>query len=179
MLQTINAQDALSLIKNGEAVLIDVREPDEFKAEHIAYALSVPLSSLDEDFKFLDIPKDKTILFQCFKGTRGQTACERIEESDQCPNKIMNIEGGIEAWKENNFPIISNVSKASVGIPIMRQVQIIAGGLVAILVLLGFAGITLAFIIAGLVGTALFFAGLTGWCGLAMLLAKMPWNTKK
>ena len=176
MTKTINVKDALEMIKNGEAVLIDVREPDEFKAEHIAYAFSVPLSSLEEGFKFLDIPKDKIILFQCLKGMRGQQACERIEGLDNCQNTIMNIEGGIEAWKENNFPVIGASSNNSSGLSIMRQVQIIIGGLIAFTVALGFLGITWAFIIAGIFGGALCFAGLTGWCGLAMLLSKMPWN---
>lgn len=176
MSKTINVKDALQIIKDGKGVLIDVREADEFKAEHIAYALSVPLRSLEEGFKFLAIPTDKIIFFQCLKGTRGQQACERIEGLEQCQNTIMNIEGGIEAWKENNLPVISASCKKSSGLSIMRQVQIIVGGLVALFVLIGLSGITPAFIIAGILGGALCFAGLTGWCGLAMLLSKMPWN---
>lgn len=176
MPKTINVNDALEMIKKGDAVLIDVREPDEFKAQHIAYALSVPLSSLEEGFKFLDIPKDKTILFQCLKGARGQQACERIGNLNQCENNIMNIEGGIEAWVENNLPVIGGANKASSGISIMRQVQMIVGGFVALSVLAGFAGVETAFVIAGILGGALCFAGITGWCGLAMLLSKMPWN---
>lgn len=175
MTQIITVQDAVRKIKNGDAVLIDVREPDEFKTEHIAYALSVPLSSLESGIQMLDIPKDNAILFQCLKGSRGQMACERIQGLGECENKIMNIEGGIEAWKEASFPVI----EASIKPPklsIMRQVQIMVGFLVAICVLLGFTGGSFAFIIAGLLGGALFFAGLTGWCGVAMMLTKMPWN---
>lgn len=175
MTQTINVTDAVSLIKNGEAILIDVREADEFKNEHIAYALSVPLSSLEGGFQMLDIPKEKTILFQCLKGSRGQIACERIEGLGSCQNKIINIEGGIEAWKERGFPIISAASSAP-QISIFRQVQMIAGLLIALFVLIGFAGITLTFVLAGVIGAALFIAGLTGWCGLALVLNKMPWN---
>lgn len=71
------------------------------------------------------------------------------------------------------MPVISHSSSK---ISIFRQVQIIIGGLIALLVILGFAGFASGFIIAGLLGAALFFAGLTGWCGLAMLLSKIPWN---
>ena len=176
MTQVITVKDALEKIKVGEALLIDVREPDEFKAEHIAYALSVPLSSLEGGFQMLNIPEDKIILFQCLKGSRGQMACERIQGLGSCKNTIINIEGGIEAWKEAGLPVIGASTTTTPKLSIMRQVQMIVGFLVMLCVLLGFAGISFAFILAGVFGAALFFAGLTGWCGLAMMLAKMPWN---
>lgn len=176
MTQVITVKNALDKIKAGEALLIDVREPDEFKVEHIAYALSVPLSSLEGGFQMLNIPEDKIILFQCLKGSRGQMACERIQGLGSCKNTIINIEGGIEAWKEAGLPVIGASTTATPKISIMRQVQMIVGFLVALCVLLGFAGISFAFILAGVFGAALFFAGLTGWCGLAMMLSKMPWN---
>ena len=128
MTQGITVQDAVHKIKNGDAVLIDVREPEEFKSEHIAYALSVPLSSLEGGFQMLDIPKDKAILFQCLKGSRGQMACERIQGLGSCENRIMNIEGGIEAWKEAGLPVIGALTSTTTPkISIMRQVQIIVG----------------------------------------------------
>ncbi len=177
MTQVITVQDAVHKIKNGDAVLIDVREPDEFKAEHIAYALSVPLSTLEGGFQMLNIPKNRAILFQCLKGSRGQMACERIQGLGSCENTIMNIEGGIKAWKDAGLPVIgSSLSTKTPKISIMRQVQIIVGFLVALCVLLGFTGVSFAFILAGIFGGALFFAGLTGWCGLGMMLSKMPWN---
>lgn len=175
MIPTITVKEALDKIKTGDAILIDVREPDEFKAEHIAYALSVPLSSLEGGFQMLDIPKDKIILFQCLKGSRGQMACERIQDLGSCENTIINIEGGIEAWKEADFPVIGVTAKSH-KISVMRQVQIIVGFLITFFVLLGFAGLFFAFVLAGILGAALFFAGITGWCGLAIILSKMPWN---
>ena len=174
MTSTVTVNDAINLLKNGEAVLIDVREPDEFKAEHIAYALSLPLSNIEDGFKLLNLPDSKTILFQCLKGGRGQKACERIQGLGECKNKIVNIEGGLEAWKAEGFPVIGSNSTSK--IPIIRQVQLIVGFLITICVVLGFLGLSVAFVLAGIFGAALFFAGLTGWCGLAMLLSHMPWN---
>lgn len=175
MTESINVAQAVSMIKNDEAVLIDVREPDEFKDSHIAYAISVPLSALEGGFKMLDIPADKTILFQCLKGSRGQTACARIQGLGSCKNKIVNIEGGIEAWKSEGLPVIES-SRAQPKLSLMRQVQIIVGFLVALCVVIGLAGMTAAFVLAGFFGAALCVAGLTGWCGLATMLSKMPWN---
>ena len=176
MTQTIKATEALTMIKNGTAILVDVREPDEFKSEHIAYALSVPLGTLADTINTLDIPADKTILFQCFKGTRGEKACDLLQGLDACKNKIVNIEGGIEAWKASGLPVIYETSSPPPKVSLFRQVQVIVGFLVAFCVVLGFLGATPAFALAGIFGVALFVAGLTGWCGLAMILAKMPWN---
>lgn len=175
MTQVINVAEAIDLIKNGKAILIDVREPDEFKTEHIAYALSIPLSSLEKEFKTLDIPKDKIILFQCLKGSRGQMACERIQGLGSCQNKIMNIDGGIQAWKAHDLPVIGAENQMP-KLSIFRQVQIIVGLFIIISMLIGFTGFKTGFILALLFGAALFFAGITGWCGMAIVLAKMPWN---
>jgi hypothetical protein len=63
-------------------------------------------------------------------------------------------------------------------IAIMRQVQIAAGSLMVIFVLLGQVA-PIFRLFAALVGCGLLFAGLTGTCGMALLLARMPWNRQK
>ncbi|MFN3701005.1 MAG: YgaP-like transmembrane domain [Alphaproteobacteria bacterium] len=90
--------------------------------------------------------------------------------------EIYNLEGGITAWVEAGLPVLSPSGAGGCGISIFRQVQIIVGALVLLSVLAGFFISTSAFVLAGLFGAALMFAGLSGWCGLAMLLNKMPWN---
>ncbi len=115
MVDKVSASEALAMLKSGDAVLVDVREPDEFKSEHIAYAISVPLSSLEDSFKSLDLPADKTILFQCLKGMRGENACQIIQGSDHCNNNVVNIEGGIEAWKKSDLSSITTSDVDLVG----------------------------------------------------------------
>jgi rhodanese-related sulfurtransferase len=170
---TITPAQAKSWLLSGEAVLIDVREPDEFKAEHIAYAASMPLGSVGDLFAEMPIPSDKKVLFQCQRGGRGAKACAAVQ-STGVPNELHNIEGGIDGWKAAGFPVVT--SSAADGLSIFRQVQIVVGALVVLGVLAGFNGLTFGFVAAGLFGAALFLAGITGWCGLAMLLTKMPWN---
>ena len=172
MTQTITPKDAAKLLANGEAVLIDVREPDEFKKEHIAYANSLPLNKLETLFKQMNIPENRKLIFQCLKGGRGQKACETINSCGTCTNEIYNMSGGITAWKDVGLPTASGAKGPS----IFRQVQIIVGGLIALFVLAGYSGITPAFALAGILGAVLCFAGITGWCGLAIILKKMPWN---
>jgi rhodanese-related sulfurtransferase len=172
MTGTISAQEAAKMLAAGEAILIDVRDPDEFRAEHIAYATSLPLVNLENLIGHMHIPGDRKLIFQCLKGMRGQQACTRVKSCAICKNEIYNLEGGITAWKDAGLPVIGTSS----GFPIFRQVQVIVGSVVVLMVVLGFMGLTLGFVIAGILGAALFTAGLTGWCGLAMILTQMPWN---
>lgn len=178
MTQTITVMDALELIKNGNAILIDVREPDEFRSEHITYAMSIPLGSLRHGLESLELSPSTIILFQCLKGTRGQTACECAQKMNLPQNTIMNIEGGIKAWKENGLPIVRvSDQKQLHPVSLFKQVQIVVGFLIAFCVTIGFLmEAKSAFALAGVFGAMLLFAGITGWCGLAILLSKMPWN---
>lgn len=173
-MHTINAQDAMQLLKNDEAILIDVRSPEEFSQAHISYAKLIPLSDLSETLHSLAIPSTKKVIFQCQKGMRGAKACEQAEAMD-LPNEIINLNEGIEGWQQAGLPTLGKqASKAKR--TIMQQVQITFGVLIILLSTLAFMGISSAFILITLLGVGMLFSGLTGWCGLALLLTKMPWN---
>jgi rhodanese-related sulfurtransferase len=83
------------------------------------------------------------------------------------------LEGGVDAWAAAGLPV-SEDRKAP--LEIMRQVQIAAGSLVLVGVGLGFALHPAFFGISAFVGAGLAFAGATGFCGMARMLAAMPWN---
>lgn len=174
-MHSISVDKALSLLKSDQAILVDVREPDEFKQEHIAYAKSVPLSQIGTVFDQLQLDDTKPVLFQCQKGMRGQKACDLIQELEHYRGEVINLEGGIESWKAAGYPTIVSGAKTA-GISLMRQVQITLGALIVVFISLGFMGLNAGFVLAGIIGGALCFSGITGWCGLALLLAKMPWN---
>lgn len=177
MINTLDPVQVSSWIKNGEAVLIDVREPDEFKSEHIPCAVSLPLAKLHDIFPDLQLPAGRKVIFQCHAGTRSGKACMAMAGLGS-PDAFYSLDGGIAAWKNAGLPVITSgdSAKGPGTMSIFRQVQIIVGGLVALCVALGLAGLTAGFVIAGLLGGALFIAGITGWCGLAILLSRMPWN---
>lgn len=170
--QTISPRSAAQALSAGEAILVDVREPAEFSAQHIPLAASIPLGQLEETLLAMHIPADKKLIFQCLSGKRGQSACATAHTCGACENPVYNLEGGISAWKDAGLPVTGKAPTLS----IFRQVQIIVGALIAVMVLLGFGGVTAGFVLAGIFGGMLCFAGLTGWCGLAMLLGPMPWN---
>lgn len=162
---SIDPKTAKQWLDSGEAVLIDVREPSEYAAEHIPQAQSVPLSELGTHLP----PSPQKRIFHCQKGKRGEQACAVVE------GEKWNIEGGIEAWKAAG---LSTIGAVAAPIPIMRQVQIGAGGFVLLAVLAGYAGFPAGFALAGVFGAMLMLAGISGWCGMAILLGKMPWNNR-
>ncbi len=157
----------------ADCLLIDVRTPVEFAEVHAKNASNIPLGSLDET-KVKEIAEQaasKPIVILCQSGSRAKTAGKKL-----CDFGISNvhvIEGGTLGWQVANKPVIK--SKAS-RLPLMRQVQVVIGAVVltsSVLVILGQAW---AAWIAAFVGAGLLFAGITGFCGLAILLSKMPWN---
>jgi len=173
--RTISAGEAKAWIGAGNTVLVDVREPQEFSAEHAAQAISVPLSRLRDIWPKLDLPAGSRVLFQCQKGKRGEQACLAASALPAGPSvSIFNVAGGIEALKQAG--VVTVAAGSGHGISIFRQVQMVVGALVLAFVLVGFAGFTWGFALAGLFGAALAVAGLTGFCGLALLLARAPWN---
>lgn len=150
-----------------QAFLIDVREPDEYRYEHIEGAVNIPLSTIDGSVAFEKTGK-KTVI-QCASGNRSMQACSKIAST----SALYNLSGGLSAWKTAGFPIAKE--KTAI-LPLQRQVQITVGAGVLGSVILG-AFLHPAFLlIAGFMGAGLLNAGLTGWCGMALLLAKMPWN---
>jgi rhodanese-related sulfurtransferase len=177
--QTISPADARALLRAGEAVLIDVREPEEFRAGHIPQALSMPLGQLDALLGNGDLPAGRAIIFQCLKGGRGGQACVLADRAGHAAGRtVRNLAGGIEGWQAAGLPVVPAAGAGTGGgaIPIMRQVQIGVGLLVLVATLLGLSGLTVGFYLAALFGFMLAFAGVTGWCGMAILLAKAPWN---
>lgn len=159
-------------LKSNDTVLVDVREDFEHAEERIAGAVSRPLSRFDPDRVRAEYA-GKRIIFHCRSGKRSSDAARRFSVGG---GPVMHLAGGIEGWKAAGLPV-ARPTKA--GFPIMRQVQIVAGALVAAGVALGVTVSPLFLGLSAFVGCGLMFAGLTGWCGMAMLLARMPWNRGK
>lgn len=106
MINEITPKDALEKIEKGEAILIDVREPDEFHESHIPYATSIPMSIIDGLFHHLTFPADKILIFQCKMGGRSGRVCEYVQSIPDIQNEILNLQGGITAWKEEDLILI-------------------------------------------------------------------------
>ena len=155
---------------NPTVDFINVCTPAEYKEKHIEGVRSVPLDSFEK--RLGEFKNKKTIYIHCRSGARGKRAGEFLL-SHGITAEIVNVEGGILAWEEANYPVMKTVSSK---LPLMRQVLLAAGTLVATSSILGFTVNSNFFLITLFVGFGLMFSGLTGWCGMAYLLAKMPWN---
>lgn len=157
----------------GEPVdLIDVRTPAEFREVHAAVARSEPLATLDPRalMEGRDARATGPLYLICHSGTRAKDAWQRFRACG-CEDAVV-VEGGTAAWERAGLPVVRGKKAMS----LERQVRIAAGSLVVIGAGLG-AFVHPAFLgLAGFVGAGLVFAGLTDTCGMALLLARMPWN---
>lgn len=167
------AADALQrLMANGPVQLLDVRTPGEFADAHVPGATLVPLDDLNPVIFLREMGPDRGPVYViCQGGTRARHAIQKFERAgfDRC----VLVKGGTQAWIDAGLPVVRGASKT---LPLMRQVQLTvgaistAGAALALLVDFRFAIIPL------ITGCGLVFAGLTGICGLGLLLAKLPWN---
>ena len=166
-LPTIDAKTLKRRLDEGNAVLIDIREPAEHARERIAGARLVPLSAIGRH----QIADDKAVVFHCRSGNR--TAADAgVLLAKNCREAYV-LAGGLEAWKAVGQPTEFD---RRAPIELFRQVQIAAGSLVLIGLLLAMLVSPWFAALSAFVGAGLIFAGVTGACGMARLLGIMPWN---
>jgi rhodanese-related sulfurtransferase len=156
-------------------IMIDVRERDEFEAEHVENSINVPLSHFSTvALGVLNPMNAKQVRILCRSGNRAKLALDQIKQlgySDKIQATV--YEGGILEWKRQGHPTIA---KKKNHLPILRQVQILVGTTVLVTSLGGAFFSPWLLIISAFFGAGLAFAGVTGFCGMANLLALMPWN---
>ncbi|MGE3142686.1 MAG: rhodanese family protein [Hyphomonadaceae bacterium] len=158
-------------LKSGAATLVDIREPDEFAREHIPGAVSLPLSRLESGHLSLNTHGD--VVFSCRSGMRTNANCARL--AGHVGGEAFMLDGGLEAWKRAGLGVDSD---ARAPLEINRQVQIVVGALVLTGAALAAFAHPLFLALPAVLGAGLLFAGLSGWCGMAHLLAHAPWNRR-
>ncbi len=166
---SITPSQLKSALDRKTCCLIDVREPVEHAEEHIAEARLIPLGKLERHAS--EIPAGQPVVVMCRSGRRGEQALAKLKALGF--EQVQNLEGGILAWKAEGNAVSAAAKKV---FPLMRQVQIIIGaGVLAGVILSRTVHPDFVFLSA-FFGAAMVFSGTTGWCGLAILLSKMPWN---
>lgn len=151
--------------------LLDVRTPVEFAEVHVPQARNVPLDELR--LGAVSVPKDQAVYLLCRSGQRATKAAEKLVREGFTQPVV--IAGGTLAWIAANLPVTRGQSKV---ISLERQVRIVAGSLVLTGVVLGWFVHRGFYGLAAFVGAGLVFAGVTDFCGMGLLLAKLPWNRK-
>ena len=172
-MKTISPAELQKLFTTQPALpVIDVRTPVEFAEIHVPQARNIPLDELKPGS--LQLSKDQPVYLLCRSGQRATKAAEKIMREGFVQAIV--IEGGTLAWIDANLPVTRSAAKV---ISLERQVRIVAGALVLIGVLLGWLVHRGFFGLSAFVGAGLIFAGITDFCGMGLLLAKLPWNKSK
>ncbi|NDC80566.1 MAG: DUF2892 domain-containing protein [Verrucomicrobia bacterium] len=169
----IRPSEAEERRRKGEALcLLDVRSPAEFRSVHATGAKLVPLDKLQprKVAAEMGIGERQPVILLCAGGNRARKAAEKFH-AEGIPHCLV-VEGGTQAWEAAGLPVVRGKGMIS----IERQVRIGAGTMVLAGILLGFWVNPLWVFLSGLVGAGLIFAGITDWCGMGLVLAKMPWN---
>ncbi len=146
-----------------QALLLDVS----------AKAENYPLNKLLIDVKnnlFKNL-QNRSILVTCQSGNRAQMAAKVLSKSGF---EVIVIKGGNQAWSDAQLPII----RGEAVISLERQIRIVTGGLGLIGSLLAIFVAPIFALIPLIIGAGLLNAGITNWCGMGMILAKMPWNSR-
>ncbi len=166
---TISPDELKSKLAQGDYCLIDVREPVEYAEEHVVGARLMPLGQIGQHVH--EIARDQPLVIMCRSGKRGGQAVAKLQAKGF--TNVQNLEGGILAWKAAGQPVGRAEKKV---FPLMQQVQIIIGlGVLTGVILSRTVHPNFVFLSA-FFGAGLVFAGSTGWCGMAILMSRMPWN---
>jgi rhodanese-related sulfurtransferase len=171
-LKTIQASEWTKLIcSQEECNVLDVRTLPEYREVHLQKdAVHVPLDQIDPSrIRSMFSDTTKPIYVLCKGGKRAAAAAEKL--NDAGITNILVVDGGLDACMACGVPVVrGNV------ILLERQVRMAAGALVVTGIALGVMVHPAYLALSAGVGIGLFSSGLTGWCGLALLLAKAPWN---
>jgi len=151
-----------------EVQLVDVRTPSEFAVGHIPGAVNIPMDQIEARLR--DLCPNYPLVLICQAGTRARITADRLSDRER---EIAVLEGGTKAWIQSGLPVVACVRTRW---SLERQVRLIAGLLVLTGALLAMRTSVKWIYLSAFIGAGLTFAGLTDICGMAIVLAKMPWN---
>jgi rhodanese-related sulfurtransferase len=100
----VSPGDAVMLINRQHAVVLDVRNANEFAGGHITDALNIPLADLESRLGELAKYKDKPLLVNCQGGVRSANACTILKNGGF--TRIYNLQGGVNAWAQAHLPVV-------------------------------------------------------------------------
>ncbi len=171
----------LAALNFARILLVDVRTSGEYLASRLATPTAfAPLDSIEPTNFALrhGINKDTPVYFLCATGRRAKRAAEKFEQAGFSDVNI--VAGGLEACKQAGFEMTGLKASENRGssqpISLERQVRIVAGLVIISLSLLSLMVHPSFGVLSILVASGLIFSGITNWCGLALMLAKAPWN---
>ncbi|MFF7794560.1 rhodanese-like domain-containing protein [Streptomyces sp. NPDC007991] len=158
-----------------ELTIIDVRTPGEYATGHLPDAHNIPLDHLDAALPALNVAAERgDLLVVCASGARSAQACRRLAEAGIT---AATLTGGTSTWTRLGHDV-HRPAGVRTPWPMERQVRLAAGSLVLSGLLAGRLRPAARWISAGVAG-GLVFSAVTDTCGMARLLAKLPYNRPK
>lgn len=161
------------ILKDENLQLLDVRSHAEHAAVHVSGVHLTPLGEIDADTFAHEsgFAKDQPLYILCASGNRAKHAAAKLVKLGYTQCHV--VEGGTKAWIKAGLPVNRTASGT---VSMENQVRIVAGGIVLTAVLLTQFVNPVFIWLSGFVGVGLLISGFTEWCGMRMLLARMPWN---
>lgn len=99
----VDTLEAVQLINQQDALLLDVREDSEYESGHIPNSRHIPAGRIGDRLKELEKFKGKPVVVLCRSGNRSTAACSLLKK--QGFNDVRSLKGGIEAWQQANLPV--------------------------------------------------------------------------
>ena len=162
----ITVEELARVLGGAEAPLVvDVRLPAEYRSVHLEPSVLLPLDEITR--RRSELPRDRELVLVCRTGARARLAVAQLAGF-----RTRVLEGGIAAWQEAGHPVVEGKSHMS----LERQVRVAAGALACTGGALAVAVSPWFGLLPAFVGAGLVYAGITDRCGMAMLLARLPYN---
>lgn len=100
----VTPNEATQLVNREDAVILDIRDKNDFKAGHIAGARNVPQSSLDDRMAELDKFKSKPIVVVCKHGQSSGAVQAKLKKAGF--ERVLKLKGGMTQWQADSLPIV-------------------------------------------------------------------------
>ena len=97
----VTANEAHSATQHGPAILLDVREPQEWQAGHAPQARHIPLGQLES--RLAELPRDRQVIAVCRSGRRSALATQQLVAGGYA---AINLTGGMTAWAAADLPVV-------------------------------------------------------------------------
>ena len=101
---SVTPVQSTQMINRENAVVIDVREINEYSDGHIIDSVHIPLSNLNTRVTELDKHKSQKVIVACRSGHRSSNACAKLRKNGF--EEVYNLSGGVMAWQNANLPLI-------------------------------------------------------------------------
>ena len=95
--------NAVNLINHDDALVLDVRENNEYMGGHIINSIHIPLGTLNNRLNELEKYKNKPVIVGCRSGQRSASACATLKK--QGFESVYNLSGGVMGWQNANLPL--------------------------------------------------------------------------